>query len=669
MKKRTNYLLMMCWMIAAFSAISCSKDIIEEEDIFNGFILNANSTANEKFLTDWENVQVVKINSTNRIDSTATPWNSKKSVSVLPDQICSDVKKADGWEMVFSSLGDQTVKDANYFALYNKHLGIMRVFCFVSDASGIGSELSFGVKLGSSRLKTPFYHTLAYGIPASHSQVATNIPIASPSADSFYAYYSPYTITGNHAPTRGWYAFDVDMSAYNSSPEKFLDNKDEHVTIYCSTQNNAKIKLSGTLDASIKGEYTSASLAQNASSGSGIGSTLNMLGQLMGDVQTFSLANLEAVLCGEPWNLYSCYAGVVFQGAACLANYINKPYTTDEIEEIPGKIEMNLTGTIDLSGYATSLVANNVPALKLSAPIMKQEGSHFGQGVWSLEDDPVIYISGNRFMGNGSRINFVVGKDGQYNSSRLDYDELRLMTFLDPSSIKVNLNPNLFGKNDTVTIEAYYGVFPDEKPGSTALYQSLMKMDKREPICLVNHEKYKEGDIYRSTNHTNAMSYIRCPKENFIKSDATDKEKKSYTTVAQADGKYSYYGQTLSGGTGKGKQYVLEPQIFLPLANSNTLCDGVIPDLIVTVNVTVKGNGHLYNYTRNFVPKIRVVKDDKEYKTVKDRLNEYIASDKSKGFSDYVNNMSSGDNKIPVKFSNATKRFQRIIDLIDLITK
>lgn len=668
MTKKINGLLMMCLLAAAFFTSSCSKDVLDDEENFQGFTINSNSDVNKEFLTNWENIHTVVVNTSNNIETTATPWSSEASISVLPDEICNDVKKKDGWEMVFCSLGNPNVKDANYFALYNRYLGIMRVFCFVADASGNGSEASFGVKLGSTNHKAPFYHTLAYGIPSSHKDVNTKIDIASTTADSFYAYYSPYTITGQHVLTRGWCAFDVDMSAYNNNPDDFFNNDSEHVTLYCSTVSKSDVKLSGTLDASIKGEYTSAKLPQNASSGSGIGSTLSMLGELLGNVQMSALANIERAITGSPWDAYSRYAGMAFKGTAWIAQFTEgNPYHVQDLEEIPGKLDMNLNGTIDLSGYITSLVPNNIPALKLSAPIMKQAGSHFAHGVWSLEEDPVVYISGNKFMGKGKRINFVVGENGQYNSSALDYDELRLMTFFDPTSVKVNLNTELFPDIDSVKVEAYYGVLPEQPLGTTAKYQALLNMDERKPICIVNHDKYKKGNIYRSADkHTDAMDYISVDKESLIDSDATEEEKKLYTTVEQAGGNFKYYGQVVKGMTGTGKKYVLEPQIYFPLLNGNsTVCDGIIPDLVVTVNVTVKAGGSLYTYTRNFVPKVKVVTDNNELQTVRTRLNNYVDAAKSGKSSEYVNNIPS----VPVTFCNAEKRFSKIIDFIDLILK
>lgn len=669
MKKRLNWMLLMGWIVAAMSISSCSKDVlVDGEEEFHGFTINSNSNVNEKFLTDWENVQEVVVNTTNNIKTTATPWSKEASISVLPDEICNDVKKKDGWEMVFSSLGNPNVKDANYFALYNKNLGIMRVFCFIAEATGNGSETSFGVKFGSSNFKLPFYHTLAFGIPVSHKDVDTKIDIASTSPDSFYAYYTPYTLTGQRVLTRGWCAFDVDMSAYNTNPSDFLDNETEHITLYCSTVNLADVKLSGTLDASIKGEYTSTSLPQNASSGSGIGSTLSMLGELLGNVQMSALANIEKAITGSPWNVYSRYAGMAFKGAAWIADFLDdNPYkTAEEIEEIPGKIDMNLTGSIDLSGYISSLVPNNVPSLKLGASMMKQDGSHFAQGVWSLEDDPVVYISGNRFMGKSDRVNLIVGDNGKYEGSVLDYDELRLMTFLDPTSIKLNLNGDLFQNIDSVKVEAYYGVLPDENIGYTSKYRALLRMDERKPLCIVNHDKYKKGDIYRSADHNNAMDCIAVDKEWFIDEDATDEEKSFYTTANQANSNFKYYGQVVNGLTKAGKKYVIEPQIFFPLTNNNnTIGDGIIPDIIVTVNVTVKADGNLYTYTRNFIPQVKVVTDNTEFDPVKSRLSSYVDAAKSGGSTMFVNNIPN----VPITFYNAEKRFKKTIDFIDYIRK
>lgn len=667
MRKLFNFLVVLFSMLSASFIASCSNDIIDDfDDVPTDYEIYNVSAVNEDFMTNWENIQTVKVNTTNGIDSTATPWSQDATITVLPDEICFDVKKKDGWEMVFSSLGDPNIKDANYFALYNRYLGTLRVFCYVNDASGIGSEASFGVKLGSTNFKVPFYHSLAYSVPTSHTEVNTKLNIAG-SADSFYAYYSPYTITGVHVPTRGWCAFDIDMSAYNTHPETFLNSDKERINLFCSTVSKSDVKLSGTLDAGIKGQYSSAEVAQNASSASGIGSTLKMIGELVGDTRTSSLVGMEAAMTKSMLNKYCYYAGVVFKGAAWIADYItDNPYSVDDIDDMPGKLDMNLTGTIDLSGYITSLVPNNIPSLKLGTGIMNHDNPYFASGVWSLESDPVVYISGNKFMGKSPRVNFVVGKDGAYNSSRLDNNELRMMAFLDPTSVKVNLNPNLFKNIKDVTVQAYYGVFPEEPAGSTLAYQALMKMKDRDSVCLVNHAKKHEGDLYTSISHTDAMDYIQYAKEKFIDSNDSDEEKKLYQTVKQEGSNYQYYGAVMSGGNGKGKKYVLEPQIFFPISSdNNTIYDGKVPDLVVSVFVTVEADGNLYTYNRNFIPEVKILPNASDFAPIRKNLTDYLDAAKSGGSTVHVNNMPS----VPVKFMDSDKKFPKIINYIDIITK
>ena len=55
------------------------------------------------FLEDWEKMEFLYINNSGTLDfSIAAPWNKNASLTLMPDSICYDVKKNDGWQMAFS---------------------------------------------------------------------------------------------------------------------------------------------------------------------------------------------------------------------------------------------------------------------------------------------------------------------------------------------------------------------------------------------------------------------------------------------------------------------------------------------------------------------------------------------------------------------------------------
>ena len=132
----------------------------------NPFIPNEEQ---KKFLTDWENVKNVTLyynhGATTQVP---TPWNLENSQIAIQSSIGSDVLKADGWEMAFSTIGYDN-PGRNYFGLYNRELGILRIFFYCDkDVTGTGNHFYFHVQMGDQRNRESFYGTLPFGVPMNH---------------------------------------------------------------------------------------------------------------------------------------------------------------------------------------------------------------------------------------------------------------------------------------------------------------------------------------------------------------------------------------------------------------------------------------------------------------------------------------------------------------------
>ena len=254
----------------ANDAVNDAKVLIAFEDgnsvelsVRQSYLYRGGNNAADDFLTNWESMEKVCIGINKLSGSTYdtiwanTPWNREFISTSIPMDVARNVKKSDGWEMAFSTLGETSLNDANYFALYNKYLGLLRIFYYITDATGSGSEVSFAVTMGSpskTTTKQPFYNMLGYSIPMSHDQVNTRSNITGSNSSAFFTYAAPYTISGigGSTLTKGWGAIDIDMSAYPKDKDLFL-NSGEAISIECSTISDAKISLGGTLTSDIKG--------------------------------------------------------------------------------------------------------------------------------------------------------------------------------------------------------------------------------------------------------------------------------------------------------------------------------------------------------------------------------------------------------------------------------
>ena len=125
-------------------------------------------SAGGAFFNDWETMESLYINDSGKLDTKiAAPWNSTVTSTLMPETVRMDVKKEDGWDMAFNIMNQDGQPDMNYFGLYNKYTGVLRVFYYCNkDVASTANDFAFEVVLGSDGQKNQsYYSTLNYGIP------------------------------------------------------------------------------------------------------------------------------------------------------------------------------------------------------------------------------------------------------------------------------------------------------------------------------------------------------------------------------------------------------------------------------------------------------------------------------------------------------------------------
>lgn len=648
-----------------------------ELSVRQSYLYRGGNNAADDFLTNWESMEKVCIGINKLSGSTYdtiwanTPWNREFISTSIPMDVARNVKKSDGWEMVFRTLGETSLNDANYFALYNKYLGLLRIFYYITDATGSGSEVSFAVTMGSpskTTTKQPFYNMLGYSIPTSHDQIITHSNITGSNSSAFFTYAAPYTISGigGSTLTKGWGAIDIDMSAYPKDKDLFL-NSGEAISIECSTISDAKISLGGTLTSDIKGSYSSA-ISNQASSSSGLSSTLSSLGGLLGDVRNSALAAIEQHLTESKTNTLFYYAGVVCNAASfvydTVVEELNEGMSLSEeaIDTMPGKIQLTMAGNIDLNGYIRSRVQNNVSPLSVTTNVLKANGSHIGQGVWSLAEDPVIYVVKDHYIGSNDRLTFVVGDNGEYKTGSDVCKGLRIITFLDPQSIKLNINPDVFPDVSDVNVTTFAGVYPEAEPGHTNAYRKLMSLGDAPVVSIVDHEKMKSGALYRNTTNDDFCHYHKVPMNEAINTPID--EKAEYCgIVKQKDNLIKYYGRELRDANNNGQAFMIDPQVFFPFdSEKQRIYDSQMPDFVVCVYVTFKSGGRHYAFSKRFLPVYKAISGD-EVKQKSEEIKAYSNKCKEGKAINKLNTHPS----VNVYHPQGDERVQKTITIFDKI--
>lgn len=95
------------------------------------------------------------------------------------------------------------------------------------------------------------------------------------------------------------------------------------------------------------------------------------------------------------------------------------------------------------------------------------EDGHMGRGVWSLAEDPVVYIDKDDLISEYDHFTIMDNMDGSgYTASDFENYGVRYMWFFDPTSIKVNLNRQLFPDVTEVKVTTTCGIYTGRTAGN-----------------------------------------------------------------------------------------------------------------------------------------------------------------------------------------------------------
>ena len=640
MKTNINYLrrkkalvvfMMAGALITGITACSNDDNLPDEKDtaMLGKGMLGDDMTSRE-FLDNWENCKTVKIAGIRH--EVNSPWYGA-SAQNIPDMIRFDVKKSDGWEMAFCELNDENAKRSRMFGLYNRYTGVLRIFHYIEDPTGYGSELVYLVKTGDSNTddKVPLYHSMEYSVPANHQYGISLVPkaklkVGNTNQDAFSCYISPYTVDDVRGVTSYWHCFDLDLSCHAMTGGTWHSGLSQrgHITIYPITSATSDITLTGSLLGSMKGTFTEPQVIETGggNSMSGVCSTLSTIGGLLGgcvssSASTFGLMNNQAapgLIKGVA--PYLAAGSMLLNVTSAVLGWVGgeEPVKRDTI---PGKIDLGLDATLNLSGLISGYTSNNEGGVVVTPELVNaaNSSSNISEGCWSLAADPVVYVSKEDLMCNTDHINLDVRNIGASFSNDEFYNyDARLVSFFDPSSVKLNINTNIYHNIHDVVVTSNYGIYTDRPVGNTDAFRNFMMLDPR-PSFSINGGKTSGllrlnentvphihdvdiNDILVS-NYETAGNKTAVPS---AKSEYKEMDVCNYVNLPGSN--INVYGRQISL---LGKKMVMMPQVFVPFVKGGEISNPQIPDFVVTVNVTFKCDEGCMQFSKMFIPQVKLI--------------------------------------------------------------
>ncbi len=422
------------------------------------------------------------------------PWYQGGVVdSNLDPAFCDDITPENGWVWVLNLCGNRSMVNNNFFAVYNKYSGVLRFFYYMPKITS-GDDHMWEVDMTNMMAQRSVYQ---YGLPMD-LKIADKAALGQDKDNIFVDYVTPYVRQqaqdGKISPNQGWWAFDVDLSLYRPDDKSFADGQSMSLQIRSWDESHVSLtsaitgKLEGDMQLDQTKTYTIVSKKKGVfgfiKDAVNIGKTATsaIVSARKGDVKGALTSGIGAAKDG--------YA---FYGA--LKNNKNSSTTvTDTLSRITGTFNASIQadaetdGTISTSKPVTGAASPTIPGKQFITA-----GTGIGDGVWNLKTSPVVY----------------------YFDKSMRYKKNYCITFFDPSSVEVVLNPDVFPESDIewVEVDALAGVI---KNGSDVDYRKVFglsySLDVSEhtiyfPIA-ISGDYYWWFDFFYNNDDKYGMDYV-----------------------------------------------------------------------------------------------------------------------------------------------------------------
>ena len=367
------------------------------------------------------------------------PWYKGGVVdSNLDPEFCDDITPENGWEWVLNLCGNRSILNNNFFAVYNKYSGILRFFYYMPNNVISGNDHLWEVDMTNIMAQRSVY---SYGLPMDLN-IVNKAVLGQDKANFYVDYITPYVRQlapdGKITPNQGWWAFDIDLSLYRPNDNSFGDN--QSMSLQIRSWDEAHISLTsaitGQLDGEMKLDQTKTRTIVSKKKGlfGFIKDGINIGKTAAAAIVSAKSGDVKGALKN---GISAAKDGYAFYGA--LKNNKNSSTTvTDTLSRITGTFNASVQADAETDG----IISASKPVTGAASPTIQAKqfikaGTGVGDGVWNLKTSPVVY----------------------YLSRKMGYNSY-CITFLDPSSVEVVLNPDVFPESDIewVEVDALAGV-------------------------------------------------------------------------------------------------------------------------------------------------------------------------------------------------------------------
>ena len=212
-------------------------------------------------------------------------------------------------------------------------------------------------------------------------------------------------------------------------------------------------------------------------------------------------------------------------------------------------------------------------------------------------------------------------KSNGYSTNNFGAYEARIVYAFDPTSVKVNINRELYPEICDVNVTTAVGVYPSRKYGYTDAYRSMLMFPARPTFSLAEG---KTSGIVRLSGSSTPRVWQVAPSELLDTAPEAYETKANSKVVTQTGSNIRYYGRPVNEFF---KNIIVNPQVYIPY-NGSAVGYPETPDFVVAVTVSFythknhPDDAAPCTFSKVFIPKVQVVSRN-EMKDVSTRLMDY----------------------------------------------
>lgn len=412
-------------ILLSLAFFSCSENISELANDKNSVLLN-----------DWENVQMISLNTSGNHNVTV-PW-ANGTASSLSESFRKDIKKGDGWVMLFHTFKQKGLDEKqNYMCFYNQFTGYLKVFYYYEgDRFSQGTQWYMKTADGTCTKLFNLADYLAYSDDvADINAIVVSNQVGDPTKGlqtgwNGFEFEVPYCtdyknkefVIGAYDKMVTKYDFfgDVDLkSAGTITPMR--SNGGWQTTIANLAGRGAKSLVDSKLSKALK--TTDSNAAKNDATGN--------FGQKMANA-------ISKIPAGSYSQLISAGLGLIFGRTSVQNDYDLKVTTTGKVEFSGVGITETTSGIPSVTFKLYALMNSTDDKVSSSSSFVYNlaDGQEHYVGVWNLQKSPKVFYQ--RISGITAPWNCRKNVDGTYSM-----DNVKLNAPYHWTGHELVLNPDL----------------------------------------------------------------------------------------------------------------------------------------------------------------------------------------------------------------------------------